>query len=46
VDTGPLLIVGRVQASGDAVLRDTRRAIEETEWLIGEGERRLPERWR
>ena len=46
VDTGPLLIAGRVQASGDAVLRDTRRAIAETEWLIGEGERRLPERWR
>ena len=45
-DTGPLLIVGRVDALGAAVLRDTRQAIAETEWLIEQGEQLLPERRR
>ena len=46
VDTGPLLIMSELSSAGDAIGRDVRRSAREAEWLIEQGEQRIPGRWR
>ena len=46
VDTGPLFIASEDAATKADLHRSIQQAINETNWLIGQGEQQIPERWR